>query len=109
MFKQSMINKYGKNKRYIKIPKILEDSHIKIGNNWEVITNPATGKFESLPPIAVAVYKYILLAEKLLTGGYSINRYAGYVKNRNKLLKDFDTARYWFNEEFPKEYITLLD
>lgn len=102
MFKQSMINKYGKNKRYIKIPKILEDSHIKIGNNWEVITNPATGKFESLPPIAVAVYKYILLAEKLLGGGY-------YVKNRNKLLKDFDTARYWFNEEFPKEYMTLLD
>ena len=94
-----------------KIPKILEDSHIKIGNNWEVVTNPATGKFESLPPIAVAVYKYILLAEKILANRVPIpvDYRSYYIKNRNKLLKDFDTARYWFNQEFPKEYMTLLD
>lgn len=76
--------------KYNKTEQKLVDQ-LAIGLHDEQVTNPYSGREETLTPLGVALYDYIKGCE--LTGNY----------------KEFDTARYLFAKLYPSEYSTLLD
>lgn len=64
---------------------------LEVGTRPEIVTNPYSGESVELAPEAVAVYDYIKGCEIL--GNYS----------------GMDTCIEWFIQNFPDEYMLLLD
>ena len=66
-------------------------AQLEIGTENEMVKNPYSGVEVELEPTAVALYDYIKGCE--ITGNY----------------KFFDMARYLFADQWPDEYMKLLD
>jgi len=81
-----------KEEERLSMPTKTLDNNLEIFSENEKMTNPYSGESVELVPEAVAVYDFIKGCEML-----------------KAYPDDFDIARYWFAENFPKEYMILLD
>lgn len=88
-------------------------SELLIGTKKETITNPYSQRSVELCPEAVAVYDFIIGAERILNKiADKIHMYAEnkeVMKIADKTTQEFYTARDIFIENWPKEYTILLD
>ena len=70
----------------------------KVGTESEMVTNPFSEESVLLCPEAIAMYDIIIGCQVTLENNYS-----------DKVVEMFDAARDVFRQNWPKEYMILLD
>jgi hypothetical protein len=70
-----------------------------IGSSPEMVTNHYTGESCELSPEQIAIYDFIKGSEVLIEVGAT----------EGSILINFNQALKCFREQWPKEYLTLLD
>ena len=72
---------------------------LDVGPDSEYVSNMFTGERCFLPPVAVAIYDFIIGAQ-LISHTEMFD---------SKVRKEMQIGLNWFKKHYPREYMTLLD